>query len=333
MDKGIMSYITIDNLNVINVELTDYCNAACPMCSRFKWDGSLYKEKVNSNHTSLSLIKDKISIKVIKQLKKFYSVGTFGDPLMNPECFQIYEWIKLNNDNCKLEMHSNGGGRSISFWSALGSLGVGVVFGLDGIEDTNHLYRRNVKWDKVMENVKAFISAGGKAYWKFLIFKHNEHQIEEARELSKKLGFIEFTPEYSDRWKTSNWVTGETIDVKDWNGIEKPESQKVDHRIKSVRVYEEEKFNLQKKLVCHMASNNTYEIYIRANGYVQPCCMLGDIDVHESKRLIKDFDLVNLNKTSLEDILNGDFFKSLDNGINKGTPERLKNCFYACGIN
>ena len=140
-----MSYITIDNLNVINVELTDYCNAACPMCSRFKWDGSLYKEKVNSNHTSLSLIKDKISIKVIKQLKKFYSVGTFGDPLMNPECFQIYEWIKLNNDNCKLEMHSNGGGRSISFWSALGSLGVGVVFGLDGIEDTNHLYRGNGK--------------------------------------------------------------------------------------------------------------------------------------------------------------------------------------------
>ena len=53
-----MSYITIDNLNVINVELTDYCNAACPMCSRFKWDGSLNKEKVNSNHTTLSLIKN-----------------------------------------------------------------------------------------------------------------------------------------------------------------------------------------------------------------------------------------------------------------------------------
>ena len=82
-----------------------------------------------------------------------------------------------------------------------------------------------------------------------------------------------------------------------------------------------------------MASNNTYEIYIRANGYVQPCCMLGDIDVHESKKLIKDFDLVNLNKTSLENILNGEYFKSLDNGINKGTSERLRNCFYACGAN
>jgi MoaA/NifB/PqqE/SkfB family radical SAM enzyme len=44
-----MSYITIDNLNTINVELTNYCNAACPMCARFKWDGELYKEKVNSS--------------------------------------------------------------------------------------------------------------------------------------------------------------------------------------------------------------------------------------------------------------------------------------------
>ena len=190
----------------------------------------------------------------------------------------------------------------------------------------------NIDWNKVMENVRAFISAGGKAEWKFLIFKHNEHQLKEAKSLSKELGFNQFVSEYSDRWKSSNWITGETLNVKEWNGIEKPESQKVDYGIKSVQVYEEEQFNLQKKLVCHMASNNNYEIYIRANGYVQPCCMLGDIDVHEPKRLIKDFDSVNLNKTPLEDILSGEFFKSLDNGINKGTDERLKNCFYSCGV-
>ena len=184
-----MSYITIDNLNIINVELTNYCNAACPMCARFKWDGELNKEKVNSVHTSLSLIKNKIPTKVIKQLKRFYSVGTYGDPLMNPECFQIYEWIKMHNENCELEMHSNGGGRSTDFWSALGSLGVEVMFGIDGLADTNHLYRRNVQWDTLIKNVKVFIKAGGIARWKYIIFKHNEHQIDEARTLSKELGF------------------------------------------------------------------------------------------------------------------------------------------------
>ena len=331
-----MSYITIDNLNTINVELTNYCNAACPMCARFKWDGELNKEKVNSVHTSLSLIKNKIPIKVIEQLKRFYSVGTYGDPLMNPECFQIYEWIKMHNENCKLEMHSNGGGRSTDFWSALGSLGVEVMFGIDGLADTNHLYRRNVQWDTLIKNVKVFIKAGGIARWKYIIFKHNEHQIDEARTLSKELGFKNFGPVFSDRWKESNWVTGELremdkMKVDDYY-IEKPMSQKDKYyQSTSVKVYDEQ-FNMQKKIVCQVFSNGVHEIYIRANGYVQPCCMLGDLDVHESKNLIKDFDLVNLNKTSLEDILNGEYFKSLDKGI-AGGPERLKNCFYTCGVN
>lgn len=332
-----MSYITIDNLNTINVELTNYCNAACPMCARFKWDGELNKEKVNSVHTSLSLIKNKIPTKVIKQLKRFYSVGTYGDPLMNPECFQIYEWIKMHNENCELEMHSNGGGRSTDFWSALGSLGVGVMFGIDGLADTNHLYRRNVQWDTLIKNVKVFIKAGGIARWKYIIFKHNEHQIDEARTLSKELGFKNFGPVFSDRWKESNWVTGELREMNkmkvDDYYIEKPMSQKDKYyQSTSVKVYNDEQFNMQKKIVCQVFSNGVHEIYIRANGYVQPCCMLGDLDVHESKNLIKDFDLVNLNKTSLEDILNGEYFKSLDKGI-AGGPERLKNCFYTCGVN
>ena len=48
-----MSYITTDNITSINAELSNYCNAACPMCARFFIDGKLNKEKVNSIHTTL----------------------------------------------------------------------------------------------------------------------------------------------------------------------------------------------------------------------------------------------------------------------------------------
>ena len=34
-----------------------------------------------------------------------------------------------------------------------------------------------------------FIEAGGVAYWDMLVFKHNEHQIEEVRQLAKNMGF------------------------------------------------------------------------------------------------------------------------------------------------
>jgi len=330
-------FITPDNLNTINLEFTDYCNAACPMCARYKWNGELYKEKVNQNHNNLKTLQKRIPEKIIKQLKKFYSVGTYGDPLMNPECLDIFNWVKDINPDCELFFHTNGGGRGIDFWKRCAELGIKIRFGIDGLEDTNHLYRRNVNWQKLMENVKAFIQAGGKAHWHFYIFKHNEHQIEQARVLSKNLGFHKFSSEFSDRWKTSNWVTGELEDRSRWSAgnyfIEKPTTQQSPYYRKStVKPYSQKEFNFKKKITCLMASNNSYEIYIRANGNVQPCCMLGDLDIHESKKLIKDPRSVNLNYTNLIDILNGEYFKLLDKGINLGTTDRLKNCFYTCGV-
>ena len=330
-------FITPDNLNTINLEFTDYCNAACPMCSRFKTDGTLYKEKVNQNHNTLDVLQKRIPEKIIKQLKDFYSVGTYGDAVMNPECLEIYRWVRKVNPNCKLSLHSNGGARSEQFWKECAELGIEVLFGIDGLEDTNHLYRRNVNWKKLISNLQAFIGAGGIAKWKYIIFKHNEHQIENARELSKKLGFRSFNAMFTDRWKASNWITGETVDVDKWPvddyNLEKPLSQEEKfYNENTVGVYEEEEFNLKKKVTCKMASDNTYEVYIRANGNVQPCCMLGDLDVHESKELIKDPKSVNLNHTDLADILDGEYFKLLDQGINYGSKDRLKNCFYTCGV-
>ena len=43
-----MNFINLENLNIINFELTDYCNAACPMCVRHDWDGNLRKNLVNT---------------------------------------------------------------------------------------------------------------------------------------------------------------------------------------------------------------------------------------------------------------------------------------------
>jgi len=332
-----MSFITIDNLNVINVELTDFCNAACPQCSRWKWDGTLNEEKVNKNHTTLELVKNKIPVPVIKRLRYFYSVGTFGDPLMNPETTEIYEYIGSHNPTCELEIHTNGGGRSKEFWQRLAQIGVRVVFSIDGLEDTNHLYRRNVEWSKVMDNADAFIKAGGKADWKWLLFKHNEHQVEEARTLAKKMGFDSFHTSYSDRWKEYNWVTGEVRDITkfpvDDYFIEKPTEQEDKYYVPQSTKVSNVKFNNTSKINCWACTGGKHEIYLRANGNVQPCCMLGELDIHESKELIKDYDSINLNKTSLEDILNGEYFRLLQQGID-GEPgsHRLKNCFYSCGV-
>ena len=187
-----MSYITIDNINSINAELTNYCNAACPMCNRFNSDGKLFKDKVNSQHTTLNFLREKLDISLIKNLKRFTSCGNLGDGAVNPECLEIYRWLRSINPKINLVLHTNGGARNPEFWQSLAIANVHVIFAIDGLEDTNHLYRRNVKWSKLMDNVKAFINANGKASWEMLIFKHNESQIDKCRVLSESLGFDSF---------------------------------------------------------------------------------------------------------------------------------------------
>ena len=103
------------------------------------------------------------------------------------------------------EMETNGGARKLDFWKNMGDISkrnknAMMYFSIDGLADTNEIYRKKVNWDKLMANIEAYIGAGGMASWKWLIFKHNEHQVEEARELAKKMGFIQFEPMWATRY-------------------------------------------------------------------------------------------------------------------------------------
>ena len=213
------SYINIGNLNTINAELSNYCNSACPMCPRFDFDLNLIKEITNNSHTSLEVIKNKIGRNVLSQIKRFYSCGVLGDGAMNPECVEIYDYVKSSGTHYT-SLNTNGGLRNTDFWRALAETGTRVIFAIDGLEDTNHLYRRNVKWNRIIENAEAYINAGGLAEWDFLTFKHNQHQIEEAEILSKKLGFEQFNKKNTTRWddfdSDGNWVQRESIQVNDY---------------------------------------------------------------------------------------------------------------------
>ena len=88
------TFINTDNLDTINAELSNYCNSACPMCPRFDFDLNLIKDITNNSHTTLKIIRDRIGSRILSKLKKFYSCGVLGDGAMNPECVEIYDFVK-----------------------------------------------------------------------------------------------------------------------------------------------------------------------------------------------------------------------------------------------
>ena len=329
------SYINIGNLNTINAELSNYCNSACPMCPRFDLNLNLIKDITNNAHTTLKIIIDKIGPDVLSKINHFYSCGVLGDGAMNPECYEIYEYVKSCGAKATA-LYTNGGLRNTEFWKSLATTQTQVIFAIDGLEDTNHLYRRNVKWGKLIENVEAFINAGGHATWDYLKFKHNQNQIEQAELLSKKLGFKKFRLKETTRWddfdSEGNWVERDHIKLDNYK-LEKIErdTEASGHNV-TQKTKVKESFT-KAKINCWSYHKNKSEIYIAANGDVSPCCWLGDLRLHEAKNIITDYNAINLNHCSLDEILNGHFFTELAKGI-RGVENayRLQTCYHTCGV-
>lgn len=191
-----------DEIKTVHLEITDKCNAACPMCARNINGG---EDNPQLPHTELSLddIKKIFNPEFVKQLDRMYMCGNYGDPIAAKDTLEVFQYFRNHNDRINLSMHTNGSAKKPDWWRQLayilGSRGY-VVFGIDGLEDTNHLYRQNTVWSKIMENAQAFIDAGGRARWDYIVFAHNEHQVEEAEALANKMGFERFQYKKSARF-------------------------------------------------------------------------------------------------------------------------------------
>lgn len=193
-----MKYLWKDSkVSLMHIELTNYCNAACPFCPRFVDATDILRPDLTLDQITLDQFKNWFPEKVLQDFKRILFCGTHGDPMMAKDLLEIVRYIRETSPSTVLMFNTNGGMRKPEFWKELGELlkmspAGAVTFSIDGLEDTNHLYRRNVKWDVLIENVRAYTSTGARAWWDYLTFQHNEHQVEEARALSKELNFEKF---------------------------------------------------------------------------------------------------------------------------------------------
>lgn len=181
------------------MEVSSSCNAACPMCAR---EINPFFDKKGQS-LSIEKVKTLFDTDFISKLESMYMCGVYGDPAAAPDTIKIFNYFREINPNLSLGMHSNASLRSEVWWGKLGKVLSRSTdfcfFSIDGLEDTNHIYRVNTDFKKIMKNAKSFIQSGGKAHWEFLVFEHNEHQVDEARELAKNMGFINFREKVSRR--------------------------------------------------------------------------------------------------------------------------------------
>lgn len=179
-----------------HMELTDKCNAACPMCERTLHEDhcATDRSKVRNIELTLEDIRNSFTPAFCRRVERIDLCGRLGDPPAASECLRICEY--LIDQGVLVTISSNGGLRSGKWWRQLGSVfrrnGSFVEFHIDGLEDTNHLYRVNTRYEKVVGNARAYLETGAAAEWHFILFRHNEHQVEEALRRSRELGFRSF---------------------------------------------------------------------------------------------------------------------------------------------
>lgn len=280
-----------------HVELTDKCNARCPQCSRnvISPEGNL-EERANLFQSELS-IEDykKIFDDFDGDITGWSLCGNYGDPVYAQDIFEITEYcieklrsVKNYSHEKRLHIHTNGGFRSAKWWSEFGKmfakhkeeddqLLLRVVFALDGLEDTHHLYRVNTRYDRVVENARAFMDAGGEAEWAYIKFGHNEHQIEEARSRSYEYGFKSFTVINTHRF-AGNDSLKYIFKGKEYEITRATDAYSDTNKAKAAQ-YENIKELTEKSkehIYCH--TQNLNEPYIDCMGNVYPCCWIGSWD-------------------------------------------------------
>jgi MoaA/NifB/PqqE/SkfB family radical SAM enzyme len=186
-----------EQIKDIHLEISSLCNAECPICNR-RLSGGPKNPIMIERAVTLGEFKAWFPIDLIRRMKQLTLCGNYGDPMTAPDLISILRYFRSINSTCAISMNTNAGGRDAEFWKDLAEV-IGksgrIVFSVDGLEDTNHLYRKGVNWEKVMTAMKAVTSTKKvRTVWEFLVFKHNQHQIAEARKLSEDLGMDEFWP-------------------------------------------------------------------------------------------------------------------------------------------
>ena len=235
-------------IKVLHIEPTDVCQAACPLCSR---ETNPDFNKSDQHHLRVEHIQRLYTEKELKKLDKVFMCGNYGDPAAGKHTLDLYRYFRLLNPNIELGMNTNGAVQTTFWWHGLSQIlnqpKDYCVFSIDGLEDTNATYRKNVDWRKLMSNAEAFIAGGGSAHWDMLVYKHNQHQVDACKQLARDMGFTWFRAKVSKRPMIS--------------GLEAPLNWTVpEQKTGSIK--------------CHALAEKSE--YVNARGRKIPCCWLGN---------------------------------------------------------
>lgn len=268
----------LPNPKNLQFELSNVCNLHCLGCIRTDNTLSAVKTAIgNPTYLSLDTFYKIISSKELDSVECLHFCGRIDDPLAHPFLLQILQ-CAINFKPFKIIIHTNGSLRNSEYWKKLGNLFKDtkhtVLFNIDGLEDTNHIYRQGSVWSNIIDNAKSYISTGAEATWQFIEFPWNKHQILEAFEFSKQLGFTGFNVR-KDRSRIQNESLEKIILIKKTAEVKEIN----DPNFLSNKFL----YNTEPNISCMNEIENMY--FIEYTGRLWPCCFIPNGFIEDSNNI------------------------------------------------
>lgn len=296
-----------------HIEPTSKCILECPLCDR-TWFYETFKKRLNHE----------IDIDAVLNFFKDHPThidlcGNNGDPIYHSKIFELVQGLK--KIGCKITLYTNASGKKKDWWEKFINFfdaSDELIFSIDGLENTNHIYRKNADWDSISNAFSIIKNTHAHTVWKFIPFVHNQHQIKSAELFSQKIGFKEFRIEKSDRWLDNEEL--------------KPQKEFLDEGyLKQKEFLVSNEIHGSMKPFCQIYQKQPgKKFYIDAEGNFFPCCWMGSYR-WKLKSIFSPKNGYNIKTKSMKDILENKETQNFYEQI-KDFKSAHKCCKMQCGV-
>lgn len=190
-------YNNLDRSRSIVIDASNKCSLHCSKCER-QWYVDK-KQKVRG---------DLLSVKQFDKITSYYDnyiefCGQISDVTMNPN---LPEFLKITYDKCILTRVSTAASYRNNDWYVKcfeNNQYAEWVFGIDGLPEQSHWYRKGQDGPKLFDIMCTATKMGIRVVWQYIVFRYNQDNIEQAKQLANDNGII-FELNLSSRWDGPN---------------------------------------------------------------------------------------------------------------------------------
>jgi len=297
----------------LDVEPTTGCNFRCTMCQ-------VSSPNFKSQNMSIETFKNFIAQN--KQLLKIKLQG-MGEPTVNNKFLDMIDIA--NRAGITVEFTTNGSLLEKEFIAELLKKKISkITISIDGAtKETFEKIRVKSNFNEIIKNIHLLIQQSKKIYLRpqicawTVVQRDNIHEFENIFYLSNQIGFDELSYQFhiSD-WGKQEWHKinkDKLIDINQKKTFINNMKQKKGFKTK-VNIFSENILSFEKKCKWPVRSS-----YIDNQGYVSPCCIIGDSKV---------VNFGNINQNNYSEIWKSAEYTQFRKSINENKiPSFCKNCY------